>query len=351
MKRRIALFAAPVVVVLLLVTVWVTVFRDRATPPGEDTLLAAHLSGPGTALRDGFTVVEGSSLVGPVVRGDTDLASPASSYWEAVILVTDQDVLGVWNAYVSQVAQRILEPEQPSPRGNGCGLDEVIGFGCALYWEGTMTTGRDTVADLWLDNAPGDVTGRYVLHVQIKHPTNHPTEKPEPPQMAPSAAGGVEPRDPAPSVAGSLVPGLVPARDNRREPFTGDVPTPEPARDRPRAGEPLAMPNNKHVDDYEDFPLLEGSQLLAQYGVGSGTGGFHVILAVDEGADVDRVAAGYVKQGSFGDGKTKTLVSRHDDDVVTTYYPPGGAGGYSAEITTVDRGTGPDYILYELYND
>jgi len=92
---------------------------------------------------------------------------------------------------------------------------------------------------------------------------------------------------------------------------------------------------------------------VAQYGVGSLTGGFGVLLRVTPDADVADVAAAYADQAVQFEGEPvppPDTVS-HDGTTVTRYSPPGGAGGYSGLITAVDRPGPDDYILYELSND
>ncbi|MGH3715265.1 MAG: hypothetical protein ACRDT4_17645 [Micromonosporaceae bacterium] len=318
--RRTVWVGAAVAVVLIVVAAWLVVARLQSTPsnPLEDPVLRDHLSGPGTPLPDGLTVAGGSSLVGPVVRTDAVPEHQQGARWQALAVVTGEP-LEVWRSYLRQLAAAFPKQKINTSRGYACRpkAERHDGFGCDLYVTGALRSGELVDANLSLGSVPRDVTGSYLLSIRFTR-----LDKPEDPDQP----------DPEPT-------------------YRGDPPAPQPARDRPESGDLISDTLPCDDDSCDDFPLLDGSELLVQYGTGSLTGGFDVLLAVEDRADLDRVVRGYVEQGTFTGGDTITRTSRHADDVVTTYRPPGGAGGFTAEITVVDRTSGPDYIWYELWND
>jgi hypothetical protein len=293
---------------------------EQAEPVPSDTR-----SGPGTALPDGLTVASGSSLIGPAVVDGVD-ASGRPTSWFALVLV-EGDPLEVWRAYAGQIAELFPDEDIDPDRTPGClPIDaESEGEVCDLSADTVGEDGgvrRERRADARMVSVPGDVTGRYLLHISASSATGDDV-------LGDYNHGGGDP-----------FPG-------------GDLPEPQEPRPRPAVGEPLAPRTIAYEGDNEEYVVLEGSELIAQYGAGSITGGFAVLLRVTAGADVGSVAAAYADQANQFEGEPmpEPEVVEHDGATVTRYLPPGGAGGYTGEVTAVDQASGDGYIFYSLAND
>jgi hypothetical protein len=172
-----------------------------------------------------------------------------------------------------------------------------------------------------LVSVPGDITGAYLVRLEVGASDLYPTD--------------------------------LYGRDDLRPSPSGTLPDPNPARARPGVGEPLAPVTVAYEGDDDRYVLLEGSELIAQYSAGSLTGGFGVLLRTTPGADLDAVAAAYAEQAVQFEGEPVPPpdVVEHDGTTMTLYRPPGGAGGYTGTVTAVDQPSGDDYIFYELAND
>ncbi|HEY8524514.1 MAG TPA: hypothetical protein VIL48_06105 [Acidimicrobiales bacterium] len=287
-----------------------------ADPVPDDTLSAA-----GTALPDGFAVAEGSSLVGPVVVEEVDGRGEPTSWW--ALLLVEGDPIDVWMAYARQVAERFPGERIDPSQAPGClAGDTGDGELCALGAD-TVDGTREARAHARLVSVPGDVTGSYLLTLSAATETR-----------------AVEGYD---------------IYEGGGDPWSGeDLPAPVEPRDRPGVGDPLAPATAAYDGDDERYVLLVGSELIAQYGAGSVTGGFDLLLRVAPGADVGAVARAYAEQANQIEGEPipPPEVVEHDGTTFTTYHPPGGAGGYTGEVIAVDQpGDADDYIRYELYND
>jgi hypothetical protein len=322
-----ALFTAAAVIAAGMAVAVATTSVGGTDDGGETAtgLPAEVLSGADTPLPDGFTVPEGAALVGPVVVTAVDAAGEPAD-WAAVLAVVGDDPLAVWRGYVAQIADAHpdLDPDNvdvvtcrpyavPSNRDGGsphiAGLDPL----CELY------VGP---ASAELTSIRGDVTGRWLLTVS-----------------------GDDTLDWKPVSELEL---------DRGQGTVETAPPPQEPRAQPAIGEPLAPDTTASESDDERYVLLDGSELLAQHGTGSITGGFGVLLRVTPGADVLAVAAAYADQANQLDGEPvpPPAVVEHDGTIVTAFVPPGGAGGYSGYVAAVDGpGAGDDYILYDLSND
>ena len=258
----------------------------------------------------GLEVVPGSSLLGPVVVTEEDRGGEPAA-WLAVVTVDSDDPLAVWSGYIAQLEGGYPE-SGVDPGARGCRpYDDEHGPREALC--------DVEVGGVWASMAStsGDVTGRF--HVRLRGDRSYPT------------IGRVD----APSWPG------------------GPPPAPEPARARPEVGEPLAPETTSYPGDDDRFVLIEGSELLVQYGSGTVTGGFDVMLRITPGADLATVADAYAEQATEFEGAVPSPpeVVEHDGTTVTIHRPPGGAGGYEGTVMAVDRPSGDDYIAYELHND
>jgi hypothetical protein len=285
--------------------------RAGPTPPA---LPEGETSPPGTGLRDGFKVPAGSVLLGPLLVLEGEGGRPES--WKSILAVTG-DPLEVWEDYLAQLAE-LFPSENVTPGGlAGCRVDRQEGFGCEIRID--VPEGRGfVVTGAKLLNAPDDVTGRYVLVLET-------TRLPE---------------------------GWSDIYSDHPGGWTGGpAPDPGPARRKPQVGEPLAPSTAAYEDDDQRYVLLEGSAMLAQYGVGSLTGGFEVLLAVLPGAEAAEVGEAYARQASQYEGETTVDAYRSGQVGYVRYLPPGGAGGYQAEIWVADGREGRDYVFYSLFND
>lgn len=293
--------------------------HDGGTSTAAPAVPSDVLSGPGTALPGGLEVAPGSQMIGPVVVDEVDAAGEPAS-WQALLAV-DGDPLAVWRAYAEQLAARFPEEGVDPARVPGCpSVEGYEGKVCRLGVDTVDAEGRRSVVAA-LISVPGDVTGGYLLSLEGSTSAGDQTD-----------IYGRGERDSLPG---------------------GTVPPPNPARPRPEVGEPLAPQTVAYEGDNDEYVLLEGSELLAQSGAGSLTGGFEVLLRTTPGADLDAVARAYAEQAVQFEGEPvpPPEVIEHDGTTVTVYLPPGGAGGYSAMVTAVDQPSGDDYILYELAND
>jgi hypothetical protein len=325
--RRSILIAVAAVLVVIAAIGTVTALRARgdtsaATDDTGRAIPDEALSGAGTPLPHGFVVPDGAELVGPVVVTSVDGAGEPVD-WFAVLAVVD-DPLAVWSAYVQQIAAA-----QPA-----LGLDADAAPGCLPYDDpadrdgSSRYPGRDPLCELYagqgsaaMTSTAGDITGRWLLTV----------------------AGNTDSGWDDPSEFGDVTawPG-------------GDAPAPQSARPEPSVGQPLAPETTAYEGDNEHYVLLDGSELVAQHGAGSITGGFSVLLQVTPGAQVADVAAAYADQANQYEDEPVPPpdVVEHAGTTVSIYWPPGGAGGYSGTVTAVDQPGGhTDYIVYDLFND
>jgi hypothetical protein len=288
-----------------------------SSPP----LPSGVLSGPGTELPGGLAVAPGSSLIGPAVVDEVDAAGEPAS-WSALLAI-DGDPLTVWRAYAEQIADLFpgdgLDPAQVPgcPSRDGGAYDSEV---CELGVDVVDAQVRRS-ALVRLVSVPGDVTGGYLLRLDVWTSDDYPTD------IYDSDEYGSSP--------------------------SGTLPAPNPARPHPDIGEPLAPETVAYDGDNDEYVLLEGSELIAQYSAGSLTGGFGVVLRTTPGAQLDTVAGAYAEQAVQIEGEPipPPDVVEHDGTTVTVYGPPGGAGGYTGRVTAVDQPTGDDYIYYELTND
>jgi hypothetical protein len=276
------------------------------------------LSGPGTELPGGVVVAPGSSLVGPAVVDEVDSAGEPAS-WSAV-LVVEGDPLTVWRAYAEQFAELFPSEGVDPAQAPGCPSSEDDGDVCDLGVDVSDGRVRRSLS-LRMVSVPGDVTGRYLLWLEGMASDQYPTDL----------------------YSSEQYPSSPPAT----------LPAPNEARPRPGVGEPLAPETVAYDGDNEEYVLLEGSELIAQYSTGSLTGGFGVLLRTTLGRDLAAVAGAYAEQAIQFEGEPvpPPEVVEHDGTTVTVYLPPGGAGGYSGRVLAVDQPSGDDYIVYELAND
>ena len=299
-----------IIPVVLLAAGAFRLLRPGPPPP----LQAEATSPPGTELRDGFKVPAGAVQLGPLLVLQPQAGRPEG--WKAILAVTG-DPLDAWEGYLTQLAE-LFPSEDVSPSTlSGCRVDRQEGFGCEIRIDVPEPSGT-VVAGASLLNAPDDVTGRYLM---VLESTRYPEGFGDVYSDLPESWKG------------------------------GPAPDPDLHRRSPAVGEPLAPSTTAYDGDEQRYVLLEGSELLAQYGVGSLTGGFEVLLAVSPGAEAGAIGEAYARQAAQIEGETTVDTYNSGDVGYIRYLPPGGAGGYQAEIWVVDQPGDRDYVFYSLFND
>ena len=283
---------------------------------GEDSpdparpVVAVTVGSP-RALLDGLQVPTGAERQGPVLVRRQVRKRPTE--WLAVMSVTAEPST-VWKAMSRQLADRFPDEEIKPGELSGCRIDPDKRFDCEIDIDTRdRATGESVTTIAKLLNPADDVTGRYVLVVMVM-------------------------RDRLP---------YTDVYSKRRPRWTGgSFPAVRPARRAPAVRQPLAPSRLK-----DRYVLLPGSALVTQWGTGSLTGGFDVLLTVLPGLRARQVGAAYARQSAQFSGRTKITRSRVGEATVTRFAPPGGAGGYQADIFAVDQPRGRDYVYYSLYND
>ncbi len=286
---------------------------DRNGPPSLPALPSSGpTAGPGTPLRDGFAVPDGSVLLGPVLVQE-------QGEWLAVVAVTG-DPFAAWRDYARQLADRFPDEGIVPEQGPGCSVDRDGRFGCQLTVDSLDgSTGETVFAGATLLNPPDDVTGRFL--VVVRH-ARYPV---------------------APGPDGAL---------GERPTWTGGAfPPPRPARQPPRVGDALAPSSVAYAGDEARYVLVDGSELLAKWGTGSVTGGFDVLLRVSHGSQAENVGEAYARQAAQREGGTEVRRYQVGDTSYIRYRPPGGAGGYQGTVWVVDQPGDLDHIFYSLGND
>jgi hypothetical protein len=269
---------------------------------------------PAIQLAKGITVPtlggRGEILVGahlqPTMR--------AAGTWRAVMSVAGSP-RSVWASLVRQIDRRFPR-RRIVRRSGGCGRH--VGdahFACYMTADVDVSGRRGLSLEATLRSPADDVTGRYVL-----------------------------------AMTGAVVPTVLPSRRVRVRPVHVPRRFPPPRRPHraPRVGDPLA-PTTFDVAGYVRLP---GSEMVAQWGTGSATGGFDVLLRVLPGASAKDVGAAYARQASQGEGPPRVTTAHVGATTITSLLPPGGAGGLQGEIDVLDEGAqSPGFIFYSVYND
>jgi hypothetical protein len=300
-KQWWAAASLPVVLVAVAAVFWLV---NRPAPS-----LNLPTDAAGTALPDGLKMPEGAVLLGPVLYGT---GSDPPDSWLA-ILAASEDPMEAWEDYHAQLANLIGEAPLEAP---GCREDSDDGYRCdSRFWLADPANEGKLVLEASLINPPDDVTGRYLMVIDAL-------------------------RVPDPISDGT-------------ETKSGDDSAPETRRPRPvpKVGEPLAPSTVAYEGDNDRYVVLDGSELVAQWGDGSLTGGFDVLLSVNPGESVEDVATAYAEQSAQYEDETKVHRYRVGETLFTSYQPPGGAGGYQGVIYAVDQPGDRDYIYYSLSND
>lgn len=281
---------------------------------------------PGTPLRDGFSVVEGSRLLSPVLDVPTSVLkfnlnyeAPNRPAWRAFLVVEDEPKQ-VWDAYVAQLTADVTAGGQGGALSITCvppGFPAPAQLSCTAFGRTTNPSGGTRNVVLTMDSIAGDVNAGYLLIIDVANE----------------------------NFFGPLAdtPAFLP-------PWPADQPFPDPVEPStppqpPQPGEPL-VPG---IPEEENYVLLEDSQLLALYS--DGEIGFGVLLSVTADADLDAIAMTYLDQTVAGYGPGCRSAFQAVEARVSTCGPVSEAGGYSATVIAVDRMQGVDYLLYEAHYD
>lgn len=91
--------------------------------------------------------------------------------------------------------------------------------------------------------------------------------------------------------------------------------------------------------------------MLAQWGFGSLTGGFEVLLAVSPAADPEAMGEAYARQAAQYLEETQVERYTSGNTEYIHYIPAGGAGGYQGNVWVVDPPGYGGFIFYSLFND
>jgi hypothetical protein len=270
-----------------------------------------EISSPaGTELADGLEVADGSVLLGPVFPIPVYELNDSPG-WFALLAVTG-DPVEAWNGYLEQfraalpsVARYFDEPR--------CRPGGASAFMCSAGGTGVGPDGERLSIDARMRSNPDDPAGRYVIELWVDRP---PTE-----QQVGAFDRGYPSR-----LAGD------------------DAPEPHKARRPPRAGELLA----RRLMDDRRYVLLKGTQLAAVTGDASI---FGVLIKVDPGSDVDRVARAYAAQSEGPNNPVRTLVRVERFGAVTTLMRVSSlAGSNDATVWAVDQPKPEsDYIFYRVF--
>jgi hypothetical protein len=294
---RVVRAAAAVAVLLLVAGV---VYVVRANPYRLDEFASPRVA----ELADGLKVADGSVVLGPIFPIPVYEFNDSPG-WFAILAVTDQP-LRVFSAYLEQFRAAVpsASDQFDEPR---CRPGGASAFMCSAGGTGVGPDGELLSINAQMSSNPDDPTGRFVIVLTVIHPKDRPFSSLSYPY-----------------------------------PFLGEkAPEPHHPRRPPRAGGLLAkrsIADNRYV-------LLKGSRLAAVTGDVSG---FGVLLKVDPGADIDRVAPAYAAQTTNTPIHPPVRVERFGATTTLTRVP-GVGGGNDAEVWAVDQpGRSSDYLFYRV---
>ncbi|HEX2052851.1 MAG TPA: hypothetical protein VHJ78_03865, partial [Actinomycetota bacterium] len=276
------LWLAGLVAVLIAgAVVWVVAGRGADRPD----LPADSVSPPGTRLPDGFSVPDGALLLGPVLLRGTQ-GDPAAG-WTAVLAVEGKP-LDAWKRLAGRIAERYPGSGVDASAAPGCRAPAGTGLVCELsaYSKASPAT---MLLQASLSQPADDVTGRYLIVLSASRL--------------------------------DLPPGMMPPTSESPAWRGGEAPAPRPARRAPEVGEPLAPSSVAYPSDDRRYVVLEGSELLAQWGEGSLTGGFDVLLRTTGIATAEEVAEAYAEQATQYEGPAGVEQYRSGRTAFTRYLP------------------------------
>jgi hypothetical protein len=308
---RIGLVAVLVLVVAGGVAVWVASDDDepeRTTDPAAEEpsgpVIASAVGPPGTDLGDGFTVADGTVLIGdPIplgVLGTEDDVPIVDEGWSASLVVDGAEPRAIVDAYLAQAEAAGLER-----LGAGCGLDgeDLVCSG------GARSADRAEPRSLLVRTVRGPRRDLVSDHVEVRYST---TDLHWRYGVSPGFADD-HPPDLGP-VTWPPLPG-----PGELLPSDGEVRTPIPIQE----GSRLAGPVHLNLDD--------------------ATGGIVAVLEVT--GDPDEVLGSYLDLFSAAGGfEDPTTDDRTIGDAVVTKASTFQAGGDHLDLTLVERPGRPVWL-------
>jgi hypothetical protein len=273
-------------------------------------VLAGHTAGPGTALGDGFTVADGTVLLGGVVPTGTAVEYEGELIedrgWRALLLVTG-DAIGVLDAYAEQAADAGL-PVTDRYRVGPCFDDVGSVVSCLRSARlGSLQDGRSVDLELKRTGPSGDRAPLSHLTIHYRE-TGEPPYPPVPPDICPRYVCRAAAPPPTPTGWPPL-PGVGERYERTQDPSAGRV---EP-----------------------------GSHLVAHPTWASGASVALFLLTGDPEEVLDR----YLRQQESDD----VFDARRRDDGATVLERSWHAGGGEYNASVVLRDGSPTYLFLEHY--
>jgi hypothetical protein len=282
-----------------------------ASPAGPPVIESAA-EPPGTDLGDGFTVVEGTTLVGdpiPLASSVTVDGEPVvDEGWVATSVVDGGDPMAIVEAYLAQAEQAGLA-EQP---GTGCALDGEVAT-CTGFARSPEVTEPRSVSATVVRGPSGDVLSD---HVVVRYSTTDLYWD----------YGQVQLAEPDPDLA---LPG----------------PTTWPPL--PQVGDPLGTAG----ETTSAVVVQEGSRLAAptRLNLDDATGGLVALIEVT--GDPDAVLRAYVDHLTDLGLDAPTPEERQVGDATVTRVPASQAGGDHITLTLVERPGRPTWLEVDASHD
>ncbi len=308
-RRRRWVVAFGVVAVLAAAGAWVLLRDSRADP--------TTLGGPGTPLGDGFSVVEGTRLLGtPIPFGPTGLDGEQRLYenagWTANLVVTGGDPDRIVGTYLEQAAEVGIDLQtEPS-----CVADAEMTYCGGAAWATDGTDTREARVTLLRGEQGGLVSDHVILWYSEPGVVGQRIEDPRPQ------------RDPSP-------PPVPPPPSPSMPPL-------------PDTGEPIGTAGEVNAE----VLVQEGSRLAGppRLHLNDATGGIVAVLELT--GDPQDVFSSYLDHLADLDiGGTDAGVERRVDDArVTTAYT-GNYGGDYFVLTMIERPGEPTWLAIEANHD
>ncbi|QYG92692.1 hypothetical protein HC251_09780 [Iamia sp. SCSIO 61187] len=300
-KVRIAVLAAVVVVAAAVVSIAVVASNGEQS---RDT------SGrPGSSLGDGFTVVEGTTLIGDPIPIGTSVAQSGTEVidegWTASLVIDGGDPMEILDTYLRQAEATGLVGET----GPGCALDQDVTI-CSMFARAPEPDQPHSFTARVVRGLREDVLSN---HVVLRFATTYLYW-----QYIPTPAGG----------------------------RVSEVPAAPSERPLAEVGDGLGTAGELQ----HEIVVQEGSRLAGppHLNLDDGTGGVEVVLEVT--GDPRQVLDLYL--GHLGEraGHSDPAVQEIGAAVVTTAFA-GGGGGDGFELTLVEREGRPTWLAISASHD
>lgn len=247
----------------------------------------------------------GSELLGTV------FPAAGEKNWDAVLVVTDDDPFAVVQDLVDQAEDSDFDVSAFSTDGAACDAPRQGAIECGVYASREGAPESYEVSLQW-----GNLDGASFRHVLVRRRSRSISRSPN-----------------LTSLETDLPPPPAPIDD----------------WDDPKVGEPVASPEEAFG---RSVVVLEpGGRLTGPPGHSwSLTGGYNVVVALDDGADADDVVAAYAAQFEdfgFAGTMSKSTFERHP--AVAARYTT--AGGGEIEAVVVEAESGRSFLLLSRAND